>query len=80
MTEARQQHNATQAELKLSNMQELARVASEHNATLRELKTNHAKQLAALKLEHAEALLKQKEDLEALHAGNNTSVYVMQLC
>lgn len=80
MTEAHQLHNAMQAELKLSNVQELARVTSEHNATVCELKTNHAKQLAALKLEHAEALLKQKEDLEALHAGNYASIQVMQIC
>lgn len=65
MSEACRQHK-TQADLKLSNMQELT---SEHNAALHELETIHAKQLTALKLEHTEALLKQKEDLEALHAG-----------
>ena len=61
--------------MKLSNMQELARVTSEHNATLRKLEANHTKQIATLKLEHADALLKQKEDLEALHAGNCISIH-----
>ena len=74
ISEACKKHNAEQSELKLSNMQELARVTSEHNATLHKLETNHAKQVATLKLEHTDALLKQKEDLEALHAGNYISI------
>ena len=69
LTEVKRQHETALAELKLSNTQELARVTSEHSATVHDLEASHARQVTALKLDHSEELLKQKEDLEAQHAG-----------
>jgi len=69
LSEVNRQHEIVLAQQKLSNTQELARVTSEHNATVHDLEASHARQVTALKLDHSEELVKQKEELEAQHAG-----------